>query len=223
MGICYANHRKIIHPFYRPAIWRLSEARHPIAEFAPSVRGGRKLGTGLRERSIWTQNGQRRGMEGGVRLWWEGWGWLWGKRGCECSALPGLSCGSCGLQSTHDWEAEGVAGDPTLEPTTSLSLPPLPPALSVPLSSPYPPPGPYSGLLLFPWTPPPSQPSSGLCPPPREPQRILSTPRVNPIPPLLTHLPWLPSAPGLRPSPSAWHSTVTHQSPLSISPPTASP
>lgn len=73
--------------------------------------------------------------------WREGSG-CGGRDGADCGErgdarvllCQALSCGSCGLQSTHDWEAEGVAGDPTLEPTTSLSLPPLPPALSVPLS-----------------------------------------------------------------------------------------
>lgn len=73
--------------------------------------------------------------------WREGSG-CGGRDGADCGErgdarvllCQALSCGSCGLQSTHDWEAEGVAGDPTLEPTTSLSLPSLPPALSVPLS-----------------------------------------------------------------------------------------
>ena len=138
-----------------------------------------------------------------------------GERGDASAVLcQAASCGSCGLQSAHDWEGEGAGGGPTLEPTTSLSVPSLPPAPSVPLS------------LLHPHRLVPAQASSsfpGPLPPPSlllasvhphgGPQRILSTPRVNPIPPLLTHLPWLPSAPGQRPSPSAWRSTVAHQSP----------
>ena len=54
-----------------------------------------------------------------ARLWWEGWGWLWGKKkqepgrvGREVGYLlcQASSCGFCGLQSTQDWEARVRGG-----------------------------------------------------------------------------------------------------------------
>lgn len=128
-----------------------------------------------------------------ARLWWEGWGWLWGKKkqepgrvGREVGYLlcQASSCGSCGLQSAQDWEA-GVRGGRRrgswIRAHCQLLPPFPPPALSV-LSTPppSPPAGPCSGLLLYPQT------FSQLVSMLTGPKMGLSTPRAGLTPPLLT-------------------------------------
>lgn len=62
--------------------------------------------------------------------WREGSG-CGGRDGADCGErgdarvllCQALSCGSCGLQSTHDWEAEGVAGDRSFQALGHRSWP----------------------------------------------------------------------------------------------------